>query len=189
MKIWSVAMNNGDAELLAPPFSLLKSLMPAKSGTRNPFRDSDNDNSSISSKSSKSSKSSSKSTSTTPVPVQPFYPYPPHPYPYYGNTFTPFQQQTPAPTSPNHDRSSSVIEGYDPVEKLIEYLGWLTSRSPQQAEILFQCKEALISNGHTFNTIEKISDAQFERMNVPDGVVIELRSQLKRYKRKTLNHT
>jgi hypothetical protein len=179
MKLWSMAMNRGEADLDMPPPDLAKTLMPAKSGTKNPFRNPDSNSST------KSSINSTPPPTPTPTP----YPYLPPPYAFYMNSYGPPQPQTPTSTPVNMVLSSPIIEGYDPVEKLIEYIGWLASRSPQQADVLFKCKEALISNEHNFNTIEKISDSQFERMKIPDGVVIDLRSQWKRFEKKTRNYS
>jgi len=44
-----------------------------------------------------------------------------------------------------------------------------------------------MTNGYNFNTVEKISDAQFECMKISDGIAIQLKSMWKKYEKKTHN--
>jgi hypothetical protein len=86
-----MAINRGEADLDMPPPDLAKTLMPAKSGTKNPFH---NPDSNSSSRTSKSSINSTPPPTPTPTP----YPYLPPPYPLYMNSSGPPQPQTPTST-------------------------------------------------------------------------------------------
>ena len=181
MKNWSMAINNGLAALDAPPPDLIKALMPAQSGGRNPMRDPEPETS-------KSSKPAPDST--TPV-APPHYPYPMPPYPFY-NPYGPPLHQTPTPLHQTPTRSKSnnaridilssplVSEG-DQAEKLMNYVDWLAIRTPSLAEQLMECKEALRKGGYTFKQLQKLSDAQFAKMGIEDGFMMQLQSMCNKY--------
>ena len=134
MKNWSMTINNDVTALDTPPSDLIKALMPAWSGGRNPMRDPE-------SETSKSSKPAPDST----TPVTPsHYPYPMPPYPFY-NSYEPPLHQTPTPLhqTPTHSKSnnahidilsSSLVSEGDQVEKLMNYVDWLAIRTPSLAE-------------------------------------------------------
>src|SRR5438552_294760 len=67
---WSIAINDGDGDLETAPAAFLKTLMPAKSGAKNPFRVS-------------AVKSPEKDSNATSVQVQPLTQHPTQPPPYF----------------------------------------------------------------------------------------------------------
>jgi len=84
--------------------------------------------------------------------------------------------------------SDSFAEEVDPLEKLIEYIAWLSSRSPMQAPAFLRAQETLMEEGHTFKTLEKLSDGDFEKMGIKSGTAAQLKAYIDLFKRKTLNH-
>ena len=147
---------------------------------------------------SKNSNSSSESTiSSIGTPVHPMHPYPPYSamQPFYYNPYTPpsapFQQHlphAPAPVPRPSQFSDSYPEEVDPLEKMIAYITWLTEKSPMQSPTLLRAKETLMEEGHTFKTIEKLSEADFEKMGIKSGTAMQLKSYIDSYKRKTMNY-
>ena len=77
----------------------------------------------------------------------------------------------------------------DPLEKLIAYFAWLAARSPMQSAALIIAKETLIEEGHTFKTLEKLSQAELEKTGIKPGIAMQLKSYLDSFKRKTMNHS
>lgn len=191
MKTWSMSINDGKAELEVPPDGLIATLMPSKAGTFNPLR---------SGATAKSQNSNSSSESTFPNIATPGHPMPPYPPyhglpPYYYNPYTPppapIQQHLPpavAVVATNPNFSDSLAEGHDPVERLIAYISWLIAKSPMQASALLRVKESLLEEGHTFKTIEKLSNADFLEMNIKSGTAMQLRDYIELFKTKMLNY-
>jgi len=181
MKNWSMAINNDVAALNASLPDLIKALMPAQSGGRNPMRDPEPETS-------KSSKPAPDST----TPVTPsHYPYPMPPYPFY-NPYEPPLHQTPTPLHQTSTCSksnnacidilnSSFVSEDDQVEKLMNYVDWLAIRTPSLAEQLMECKEALRKGGYMFKQLQKLSDAQFAKMGIEDGFMMQLQSMCNKY--------
>ena len=127
-------INNDVTALDASLSDLIKALMPAWSGDRNPMRNPE-------SETSKSSKPAPDSI--TPVTLS-HYPYSMPPYPFY-NPYEPPLHQTPTPLhqTPTCSKSNNacidilssplVSEG-DQAEKLMNYVDWLAIRTPSLAE-------------------------------------------------------
>ena len=57
-----------------------------------------------------------------------------------------------------------------------------------QASALLRAKESLLEEGHTFKTIEKLSNADFLEMNIKSGTVMQLRDYIELFKTKMLNY-
>jgi len=182
MKSWSMAINEDLASLDAPPMDVLKALMPAKSTQSNPFRDP--------TAKSTNSNNSTNSTSTPVAPPPPsFPPYSMHPYNYYHPYGYPPPLPVPSqpavsPPKPSRDLLSSPIASEsDNGEKLILYLEWLAKRTPTQTGMFDEAKDALIMGGHTFETVELLTDDKFEKMKIPEGVEIQIKMQVARLKK------
>ena len=174
-------INNDVTALDASPSDLIKALMPAQSGGRNPMRDPEPETS-------KSSKPAPDST--TPV-TPPHYPYPMPSYPFYNPNKPPLHQTpTPLHQTLTHSKSnnahidilnSPLISEDDQVEKLMNYVDWLAIRTPSLAEQLMECKEVLRKGGYTFKQLQKLSDAQFTKMRIEDGFMMQLQSMCNKY--------
>src|SRR5437762_1810926 len=178
MKSWSMAINNGVATLNTPPADLIKALMPSRNGTKNPLRNPDPE-------SLKLSKSASTSTPFAPPP----YPYPMPPYPFC-SPYGPSLPQTPthgnAGVSVNEPvdlQSSPLASEGDQGEKLMNYIDWLVTKTPSLTGLFTECKDALRKGGHTFKFIKNLTDAQFEKMGISDGLVMQLRLNWTKYYR------
>ena len=192
LKMWSISINQGTASLEVPADGFIATLMPSKPGTHNPLR------SGSGSKSTKSN--SSPETPFLPVttPLGSMHPFLPHHSlpPYYYNPYAP------SPTQMHHSLTSppvqhayaaqfsdSILDEQDPLEKLIVYFAWLAARSPMQSAALIIAKETLIEEGHTFKTLEKLSQAELEKTGIKPGIAMQLKSYLDLFKRKTMNHS
>jgi len=191
LKTWSISINEGTASLEAPPDGLIINLIPSKASTYNPLRPG------TVPKPAKSNLSPETlfSSATTPFPpMHPFSQYPPLP-PYFYNAYapspTPLQQSlpyTPGQIVYPIQFSDSVIDEQDPLEKLIAYFTWLAEKSPMQSAALMIAKETLMEEGHTFKTLEKLSQAGLEKAGIKPGMAMQLLSYLDLFKRKTMNH-
>jgi hypothetical protein len=186
-----MAINAGTATLDTPPADLIKALMPARNGTRNPMRDPDLETSKLS-----KTASASAMITTTPLStlLPPPYPYPMSLYPYY-NPYGPPSHQIvpPVHTTVSVDAhvqivSSPVNSESDLAERLMEYVDWIAKKSPSQTELFIECKEALRKTGHTIRTVKNLTDGQFEKMGISDGIAMQLRSQLKRFEKAMMMH-
>ena len=176
-----MTINNDVAALDASSSDFIKALMPARSGGRNPMRDPEPETS-------KTSKSASDSI--TPI-IPPHYSYPMPPYPFY-NPYRPPLHQTPTPLHQTltHSKSNNAcidilssffVSEDDQVEKLMNYVDWLAIRTPSLAEQLMECKEALRKGGYMFKQLQKLSDAQFAKMGIEDGFMMQLQSMCNKY--------
>src|SRR4030095_3352872 len=76
-------------------------------------------------------------------------------------------------------RSSPPSE-VDPVDRLQKYINFLMNKSPSQSAMLLTAQDALIKAGHNFNTLTRINDNQFEKLSIPDGIVMQLRININR---------
>jgi hypothetical protein len=191
MQSWSMAINAGTATVDTPPPDLIKALMPARSGSMNPMRNPDHETS-------KSSKTASASASAMATPSgNPFltpYPYPMPSYPFY-SPYGPPPPQTPIPMHATVSvdvhvqlQSSPGVSEGDQAERLMDYVEWLARKTPSQAELFIECKEALRTGGHTFKTIKDVTDAQFDKMNISDGIAMQLKTHLRKFERAMLGH-
>src|SRR5947207_2446822 len=181
MKNWSMIINNDVTALDASSSDLIKALMPARSGGRNPMRDPEPETS-------KSSKSAPDST--TPI-TSSHYSYPMPSYPFYNpyesllHQIPTFLHQTSTRSKSNNAcidiLSSSLVFEDDQVEKLMNYVDWLAIRTPSLAEQLMECKEALTKGGYMFKQLQKLSDAQFTKMGIEDGFMMQLQSMCNKY--------
>jgi hypothetical protein len=192
MKVWSIAINEDEGDIEAAPLALAKTLMPAKHGIKNPFRE-NND----------------KPVATDANPPNP--PLHPQSYPQFPYGFFPFgapssySQLPPAfPPSPyaipmannptphsasrhgndRRHRSSSLPSEADlSSDKLEEYFNWLARVNPTMSQQLLQCLETLRRHDIVFGTVENVSDALFDRWDVSDGIRLLLRSHLRKWER------
>jgi hypothetical protein len=89
----------------------------------------------------------------------------------------------PIAMAPMEPRSSSVPSEVDNVEKMIEYLKWLGKKTPRQSVIFEDALETLIMAGHTFETVGGLGDEKFAKMGILEGIGIQIRSQVARYKK------
>ena len=161
--------------------------MPAKAGTFNLLWPASAANNG------KSNSSSESTLATVVTPVHPMHPYSPYPglLPSYYNPYTPpsppIQPSLPAAPGPiphPTDFSDSFAQGHDPVERLIAYVAWLVSKSPMQAPALVRAKQSLLEEGHTFKTIEKLSDADFDKIGIKSSTAMQLRDYIELFKRR-----
>jgi hypothetical protein len=186
-KAWSIAINNGEADLNQPPSNVLKSLMPAKAGDVNPLRKKDKTPPPV-----QPASMQTLSASMTPPSIMP---YSMSAYPFF-NPFmqamqnflstTPFPQQ-PVASSHNEASDTNILSSpsseLDPVDRLTSYTKWLIKRSPSQSAMLSAAGDMLVNAGHNFNTIGKVSDEQYAAMKIPDGIAMQFRMDINRFKK------
>jgi hypothetical protein len=188
LKAWSIAINDGDATLECPTEAFLKALMPAKAGTRNPFKIYD-----IPKPTPKPP--SIDASEATPTPSYPPYPMPPYPYhlpyPSYGLPLPYPEHRTPQHRAnryedddreEHHDLRSSPSMDRDPVERMIKYFNWLAKMSPTQAKSIQEAKEILVVKGYSFRTLSQISNASFAAMDIEDGLALLIKIELSVFK-------
>jgi hypothetical protein len=185
MKVWSIVINDDTGSLEVPPDVLVKSFKPARDTQANPMRD----NGQKSSSSSNSVATSTPALSVAPpapsvAPMQyPVHQMMPQPYPYPYGAPAPYTQLRDTPSRRNDVRSSSIISGSDGVEKLVRYIGWLAQKNPTLATTLFEAKETLIERNFSFDTMEHITDDEFLKMGIFEGIKVLLSTQTKRFKK------
>ena len=190
-----MAINDEDATLDAPPQSLLEKLIPSKNGTINPFKQRQ------SAPKASTSNSPNPPTSHSSPSIYPPYsyygPYGPHYPPIYphqlpttptstGMIAMPNTSMIPnqnVPSTNDNDVRSSPPMQQDPVERMINYINWLARISPTQASMLIEAKEILVSKGYIFRTLPQIFDEKFAKMEIEDGVVPSLRTEIKAFKK------
>ena len=126
--------------------------------------------------------------------MPPFSGYPTFPQ-YFYNAYTPSPTQMhhslpPAPSQPAYRTqfSDSIADEQDPLEKLVVYFTWLAEKSPMQADALMIAKKTLMDKGHTFKTLEKLSQAKLENTGIQEGMAMQLLSYIELFKIKTMNH-
>jgi len=193
-KTWSMSINDTKADLETPPDGLIATLLVSKNGTFNPLRRRGDSKSGIPNVSPESTFSNIATPVPPPHPMYPFSQYPQLPPNYYNPYIPPpppFQARpppAPAPIVNPLQFSDSFGEEQDPVEKLIAYIAWISSKSPIQSPALALAKEALLEEGHSFKTIEKLSEANFEKIGIKSGIAMQLKSYIDLYKRKTMNY-
>jgi len=131
------------------------------------------------------------------TPSQPPYlPYPMAPYPYYPSysLLTPdaHPQHMPVPVNSTATatattrlelHSFSLPSEVDNVERMVEYLEWLGKRTPRQSTMFAEALETLITAGHTFETVGFLEDEKFNKLGIVEGVGIQIRTQVARFKR------
>ena len=110
-------------------------------------------------------------------------------FPPYGLP-TPHPYLVAAPAAPDGStnartnlRSSSLPSDVDNVERMIDYLVWLAKRTPTQSTMFAEAREALITAGHTFETVGMLGDEKFEKLGITEGVGVQIRMQVVRFKR------
>jgi hypothetical protein len=189
LKAWSIAINEGDATIECPTEAFLKALMPAKQGTRNPYKMTD-----IARPISTNSKTSSLEPVTPTPPPYPAYPMPPMPsYPYHPlfhpySSFplhysSPDSRRTSQKQNQTHELRSSPSMEQDPIERMIKYFNWLARVSPRQAKEINEARESLVAKGYSFRTLPQISDAAFVAMEINDGLLLLIKSEIDVFKR------
>ena len=174
-----MSINDGLSTTDAPPDDLMKSLQPAKSTERNPLRP--------------PVEKPSKNANPPQTPGPPMYPhFPMLPYGYY----PPYGPSTPLPgvgyplppatttAQPNIEIfSSSPQSDVDFVERLVQYLDWLSRHSPQQSTLFSEAKDMLVLAGHTFETIGMITDEKLVSMGIVEGIGLQIKSKIGKFKR------
>jgi hypothetical protein len=199
---WSIAINEGRADIENAPPELLRTLMPAKTGQVNPLRNP------APHPPAQTATLAPPTHVAPPPPLPPATPYPHYPYhpppsyPYY----SPFAMPNPYPyippppsappqnEQPQHQRpsqtlrSSSIGADVDTAEQLKDYIAWMIRRSPSHATAFKAAQMALLDKFHTIDTISNVTDKQFSEMGIEDGLVTQFRTLLVKYQRKTLNH-
>jgi len=186
LKAWSMAINNDEAALDVAPENVVKSLMPAKSGTKNPLRNQDEN---------------APKTPTPSFPLQntgsalfPHYPLPSYPYfnPYNIPLSNLLPQQTLTPLgstiSPGPNKSEVQVRSsppceQDPVERMVVYINWLAKRSPTQASMFLDAKDALLTRGYAFNTLQKMSNDVYSGMGIVEGIMMEINTEVNNFKK------
>src|SRR6266496_4676694 len=135
MKNWSMTINNDVIALDISPSDLIKALMPAWSGDRNPMRDPEPE----------TLKSLKPAPDSTTLITPSHYPYPMPSYPFY-NPYEPSLHQTPTPLHQTltHSKSnnacidilsSPLVSEDDQMEKLMNYVDWLAIRTLRRNQI------------------------------------------------------
>ena len=193
MKTWSMSINNGKAALDTPPDGLIVTLLPSKSGTHNPLRPGnpakfENPNSSSEVTPSLAPALAPASAPHLGPPMHPAFPQ----YvglPYYYNPYPYIHPSLPTAPSPSRSTQfSDSIEEQDPLEQLIMYFAFLVARSPMQSAALNIAKGTLMEEGHTFKTLEKLSQADLEKAGIKAGIAMQLKSYTDLFKRKMMSH-
>ena len=54
--------------------------------------------------------------------------------------------------------------------------------SPMQAAMIKDAEEKLVQQSYSFRTLNQISDDAFKRLEIPDGIVLLLKSEIDAYK-------
>ena len=195
LRSWSMAINTEDATLDSPPSTLPINLMPARASESNPFRN--RDKSAPQAPQTPATNSMNLGATTPhyfPYPMPGYLPYMP-PYPPMPG----MQHKAPSPiisnTNPAARRPdpiditipSSPPEAVDPVERMHIYFDWLGRKSPSQAVMLTDTENSLLTAGHNFNTIFRISEAKWESLQVPEGIRMQILDGVMRFKRVELS--
>ena len=183
LKAWSMAINNDEATLDVAPENVVRALMPAKSGTKNPLRNLDD----------KAAKIPTSSFPSQSIESALFSHYPLPPYPYFNPYNIPLSnllpQQTPTPLNSTVSNKSEVQVPssppceQDPVERMIIYINWLAKRSPTQASMFLDAKDALLTRGYTFNTLQKMSNDIYSGIGIVDGIMIQIKTEVDNFKK------
>ena len=165
-----------------PTEELIKSLQPAKSIETNPLRPSVEESTKIVSKPVNMQTPISTAYPSYYMPPYGYYPHlpPPTPLPYI-----PTQTQAPDPV-PHQQidvRSSSALSEVDFIERLVQYLSWLSKHSPQQSTLFSEAKDALLLAGHTFETVGLLTDEKLANLSIVEAIALQIRTKLAKFKR------
>jgi len=68
------------------------------------------------------------------------------------------------------------------------YFTFLVARSPMQPAALNIAKGTLMEEGHTFKTLEKLSQADLEKAGIKAGMAMQLKSYTDLFKCKMMSH-
>ena len=187
LQTWSVQINEGIASLDEASKEFIKTLQPSKSAHTNPLRV-------------PKVQKTPKIASTAAHPQTPsqsaYLQYPMLPYPYYPSydlltphmhpqhMSVPFNSTaTATATAPLELHSSSLPSEVDNVERMVEYLEWLGKKTPRQSTMFAEALETLITAGHTFETVGLLGDEKFDKLGIVEGMGIQIRTQVARFKR------
>jgi hypothetical protein len=95
------------------------------------------------------------------------------------------------PTFDNIRSSPPLLEFGTPIENLEEFLQWLEREGKVAARFVAAAREGLEEEGHTWETLKAVSDAEWKGMGVKMGPMIAIRKGMKvfatEYLRKKLN--
>jgi hypothetical protein len=183
-----MAINEDEGDVDTMPTALAKTLMPAKTGTKNPLRE-----------------NSAKPATSQDALAAPHLTFPPHtPMPYYqhpSSYYGPYNgsylqpgypppppQVASSPRRPpprRHERSSSLPSEFDScIDKLTDYLAWLIKRYPAKSEQLTACLETLKIKDIVYETLDTISDALWGLWEVSDGIRLMIKSHQRKWEHK-----
>ena len=188
LRSWSMAINNEEATLDSPPSTLPINLMSARASEPNPYRKREK---------SPPQTPALNSMNFNAIP-SPYMPYSMLGYPPYIPPYPPMpgmQHKAPSPTisttNPGKQRTdpvditipSSPPEELDPVDRMLKYLDWLARKSPSQAKKFTDTKDSLLDTGHNFNTMLVLDDDKWMKLEVPEGIIMQIREGIKRFKK------
>ena len=176
-----MAINEDEGDIDMMSATLAKTLMPAKIGIKNPFRD-------------KGAKPPAIVPDATPNPAvqlppmptpMPYYQLPPQYYGSYNASYhqpgypPPLHASVAVPASPKRprQRSSSLPSEFNSyTDKLTDYMDWLIKRYPTKSEQLTTCLEILKVKDIVFETVESIDRDCWEAWGMLDGISLMLKS-------------
>jgi len=194
LKAWSIAINNGDADLETAPATLAKTFMTSKTTQKHPLRENTQRTPA------KASHLMQPVPQTPPVFPQSYPPPPPyyHPYslnpPQYPQFTSPYLYPPPGNPFPDvhqtkRQRSSSLPSEFgDLIDKLEEYFSWLIKKAPGMKEQLLECLAVLKKKDIVLDTLPSITDAHYSRWEqegekkISDGIKLLVEGQLKKWK-------
>lgn len=180
-------INTGDADIDSPSDALAKTFMPSRSSTKNPFKEL-----------SKTTPAKEPNTPFNLATFQPSFPpqyspYMPSPFGYFGYSPSPQYQHLPLPLPPQPTAApetnqvdfdlppSSPQSQTDSCQKLVAYFNYLIRKNSSLAEPLGKCLEKLQEDQIVFETIEYVTDQDFDDWDIKKGIRLLLKSQKAAY--------
>lgn len=193
MKTWSMAINEDEGDVDTMPTSLAKTLMPAKTGTKNPLRE----NGAKPTEKPATLQDATPHLAFPPHTPMPYYQYPPGYYGPYNGSYPQPGYPPPPPQAPpqvasspkrplhRHERSSSLPSEFEScVDKLADYVAWLIMRYPSKSEQLTACLETLKIKDIVYETLDTIGDALWDLWEVSDGIRLMVKSHKRKWEHK-----
>jgi len=177
-----MAINEDEGNIDTMPAALTKTLMPAKLGTKNPFRE----NAAKPLDTAANHHLSLPPSAPLLGPI-PYYHlllqyYGAYNGPYHQSGYPqPHQQAAPSPKR-SRQRSSSIPSEYDAcTNKLADYIAWLIKRYPTKSEQLTACWETLKEKDIVFETLDPIDRDRWESWGVSDGICLMVKSHQRKW--------
>ena len=78
-------------------------------------------------------------------------------------------------------RSSSIVSDESGAEKLREYMNWWAKRVPNLADKFTVARDVLIEKDYTFGDLKRLTDDNFDRMGISEGVGSKIRSYTSKF--------